>query len=155
MQTTLAEVELSATGGTHSFFGPEHAAALEELRTAQIALAQAWARNEAADEVVDRLGEGEGKDGEDISPGGSVRAKDEGDDRTIGSIGDIAGGERETEGDILLARKRREANDRYFFRVQKGVVDVVGRLEEVASAMGKVERESREVWSESESSLGD
>src|SRR5277367_5432359 len=51
MQATLAEVELSAARGTH-FFGPEHSAALEELRKAQIALAQAWARSEA-DEIVD------------------------------------------------------------------------------------------------------
>ncbi|MCJ1299276.1 hypothetical protein MMC08_002068, partial [Hypocenomyce scalaris] len=58
--------------------------------------------------------------------------------------------EEETEGDILLARKRREANDRYFRRVNGGMLDVVGRLEEVAAAMEKVERESREIWNESD-----
>src|SRR5277367_4262992 len=46
MQSTLEEVELSAVNGTH-VFGAEHNKALEELRTAQIALAQAWARSEA------------------------------------------------------------------------------------------------------------
>lgn len=54
--------------------------------------------------------------------------------------------EEETENDIRLARKRREANDRYFSRVNKGVLDVVSRLEEVAKAMKVVEMESREIW---------
>src|ERR1700761_2726476 len=49
MQNTLEEVELSATSGTH-VFGPDHSKALEELRTAQIALAQAWAKSEAEEE---------------------------------------------------------------------------------------------------------
>ncbi|KAK7208687.1 hypothetical protein V2G26_015865 [Clonostachys chloroleuca] len=51
MQATLQEVELSASGGTH-VFGPEHDRKLNELRAAQIALAQAWARSEA-DEVIE------------------------------------------------------------------------------------------------------
>ena len=58
--------------------------------------------------------------------------------------------EEETERDILLARKRREANDRYFGQVNRGVLEVVRRLEEVAGAMGKVEREGREIWNETE-----
>ena len=144
MQATLAEVELSAVSGTH-VFGAEHSKALEELRTAQISLAQAWARSEA-DELVDHPTE------VDVD---SVKSK--------GLLGDDTGEEsgnrerkgnkleEETEGDILLARKRREANDRYFRRVNGGVLDVVGRLEDVAAAMGKVERESREIWNESDS----
>ena len=59
--------------------------------------------------------------------------------------------EDDGEADVRAARKRREANERYFKRVEEGVVDVVGRLEAVAGAMGKVERESREIWSGSES----
>ena len=135
MQATLAEVELSATRGTH-FFRPQHSAALEELRTSQIALAQAWARSEA-DEIIDHPGEHEA--GNASRPG------------TSGSAGDIGVGkslEEETEEDLLLARKRREANDRYFSRVRDGVLDVVGKLEEVAAAMGKVEKESSDIWSE-------
>lgn len=50
MQATLEEVELSASGGTH-VFGAEHDRKLLELRTAQIALAQAWARSEADDAI--------------------------------------------------------------------------------------------------------
>ena len=138
MQATLAEVELSATRGTH-FFGPEHSAALEELRTAQISLAQAWARSEA-DEIVEHPGE-HGGDAHDAA-GASKDEKGEGKGKTL---------EEQTEADILLGRKRREANDKYFRRVNLGVLDVVGRLEEVAAAMKKVERESREIWSESES----
>ncbi len=49
MQTTLAEVELSAANGSH-IFGAGHAKALEELRAAQLELAKAWARSER-DEV--------------------------------------------------------------------------------------------------------
>lgn len=56
--------------------------------------------------------------------------------------------EAETERDIKLARRRREANDLYFSQVNKGVLDVVARLDEVAAAMRKVENESRAVWNE-------
>ena len=60
-------------------------------------------------------------------------------------------GEDDGEADVRAARKRREANERYFKRVEEGVGYVVGKLETVAGAMGKVERESREIWSGSES----
>ncbi|KAI1780735.1 hypothetical protein F4818DRAFT_396660 [Hypoxylon cercidicola] len=54
--------------------------------------------------------------------------------------------EEETERGILLARNRREANDRYFSKVDQGVRDVVEKLEEVAVAMRAVEEETRNVW---------
>lgn len=54
MQATLEEVELSASGGTR-VFGPDHDRKLGELRMAQIALAQAWARSEA-DEAIETRG---------------------------------------------------------------------------------------------------
>ena len=54
--------------------------------------------------------------------------------------------ETETEKDIEMSRKRREANDRYFEKVNKGVLEVVNRLEEVAKAMKGVESESKEIW---------
>ncbi|CAK7216832.1 hypothetical protein SBRCBS47491_002963 [Sporothrix bragantina] len=54
--------------------------------------------------------------------------------------------EEETQVDILLARKRREANDRYFQRVNRGVLDVVAKLEDVADAMRAVEQESMDIW---------
>ncbi|KAM0739969.1 hypothetical protein ACQRIT_005153 [Beauveria bassiana] len=56
--------------------------------------------------------------------------------------------EEETEADILLARKRREANDEYFQRVKAGVIDVVSTLEKLAVAMRAVEQESKDVWNE-------
>ena len=140
MQATLAEVELSATRGTH-FFGPDHASALEELRIAQISLAQAWARSEA-DEIIDHPTDNEG----DNIKAAELPGQESGAGRSEGK-----GLQDDTAEDILLARKRREANDKYFRRINSGVLDVVARLEEVAIAMGKVERESREVWSESES----
>jgi septum formation topological specificity factor MinE len=60
--------------------------------------------------------------------------------------------EEETEKDIILARKRREANERYFQQVNSGVLNIVAKLEEVATAMRQVEKESKEIWSEGESS---
>jgi len=165
MQSTLEEVELSAVNGTH-VFGAEHNKVLEELRTAQIALAQAWARSEAdtAVETADKesktlrstglLGS-EGKSALDGTDGakstahsGSARPGSSSGPEKIGSKL-----EEETEADILLARKRREANDRYFQRVNEGVLDVVAKLEEVAVAMRAVEQESRDIWGESDSVL--
>jgi len=168
MQSTLEEVELSAVNGTH-VFGPEHSKALEELRAAQIGLAQAWARSEADDAVESADKESKGIGGSKIGGGllGS-EARDplgtEGKGSTAGSgsqrpgSSGMAGAEymgsklvEETEADILLARRRREANDRYFQRVNGGVLDVVAKLEEVANAMRAVEQESRDIWGESDS----
>ena len=140
MQATLAEVELSAARGTH-FFGPDHSTALEQLRAAQVALAQAWARSEA-DDGLEHLDE---KGGDNVK-GAGLSEEENGDGKDVGKSL-----EEDAERDISMGRKRREANDRYFWKVQNGVLDVVGRLEEVAVAMGKVERESREIWSDSES----
>ncbi|BCR86953.1 DUF5315 domain-containing protein [Aspergillus chevalieri] len=134
MQSALSEVELSAVTREH-VFGEKHSEALEDLRRKQLTLAQAWARSEA-DEVVDTperrpsLQENPNVTAEDINH----RNLDE-----------------ETERDILLARERREANDRYFDRVNNGVLDVVAKLEEVAQAMRAVERESKDIWSDTDS----
>lgn len=156
MQATLEEVELSASGGTR-VFGPDHDRKLSELRSAQIALAQAWARSEAdeaiettagvASSVLDKAGGPELKtDGTE----GTARSTATGSTRP-GSAG--VGVERlgqkleqETENDIQFARKRREANDRYFQRVNQGVLNVVAKLEDVATAMRDVEQESKDVW---------
>ncbi|KAJ8059701.1 hypothetical protein OCU04_011349 [Sclerotinia nivalis] len=163
MQSTLEEVELSAVNATH-VFGPEHSRALEELRKTQIALAQAWARSEA-DDVVDEgrkgdIGGGtlgsEGKSALD-GPGMTVTSGTDGG-RSTATSGAHSGGaekmgsklEEDTKADIVLARKRREANDRYFQRVNEGVLDVVAKLEEVASAMRSVEQESRDIWGDNE-----
>lgn len=165
MQGTLEEVDLSATNGAH-VFGPEHGRALEGLRAAQIQLAQAWARSEAEDAVestVDRESKALGPKIGGIALGGEGRGAldaldaDGGMGSTAPSGGSgMAAAEKmgsklaeETESDILLARKRREANDRYFQRVNDGVLDVVAKLEEVASAMRVVEQESRDIWGES------
>ncbi|KAF7858441.1 hypothetical protein EAF04_009042 [Stromatinia cepivora] len=163
MQSTLEEVELSAVNATH-VFGPEHSRALEELRKTQIALAQAWARSEA-DDVVEEGRKGdvgggtlgsEGKSALD-GPGMTVTSGTDGGRSTVTS-GTHSGGaekmgsklEEDTKADIVLARKRREANDRYFQRVNEGVLDVVAKLEEVASAMRSVEQESRDIWGDNE-----
>lgn len=179
MQNTLKEVELNAVSGGH-VFSPRHAKALDELRGAQIALAQAWARSEAdenstrTEEVntlkagssaelkgVDDAGArlvkeridkfGLGKDG--MAPTGRPRSDTGGSVKSVTSVTDIGKNqlEEETEHDILLARRRREANDRYFQRVNAGVLDVVAKLEEVAKAMKGVEIESREIWGDATS----
>lgn len=164
MQSTLEEVDLSAASGMH-VFGPDHSKALEELRTAQIALAQAWARSEADDvvETVDKdskalrvggmLGS-EGKSALDGTDGakstansGSGRPGSSGVEKTTSKL------QVETESDILLARRRREANDHYFQRVNEGVLEVVAKLEGVAVAMKAVEQESRDIWGETDTSL--
>jgi len=162
MQSTLEEVELSAVNGTH-VFGPDHSQALEGLRAAQIELAQAWARSEADDmvESTDKESRGarglalgsEGRSGLDTMgstvPSGSVRPGSSGNPGPPERLGSQL--EEETEADVLLARRRREANDRYFQRVNEGVLDVVFKLEEVANAMRRVEQESRDIWGENES----
>ena len=134
MQLTLEEVELSALSSTH-VFGSAHNAALEELREAQMALARAWGRGEADEDFLAADGEDEERKNSESS-----KAKDEGKEKEEG--GD--------EGDVAEAKRRREANERFFKKVSEGVEDVVGKLEGVAAAMAKVERQSREIWDESD-----
>lgn len=163
MQKTLADVELSAMNSSH-VFSSGHAKALEDLRAAQLGLAQAWAKSEA-DEMVD---EEFGNDTQEQSAVGTFKqggfasaaspASKKGGSRSRGNSTSSAGGrnlEEETERDIRLARKRREANDRYFRQVNKGVLDVVRKLDEVAGAMRRVEKESREIWNDSSGSGGE
>lgn len=173
MQATLEEVELSASEGTH-VFGPEHDQKLENLRSAQIALAQAWARSEADDVIETALRDNTASPagdefrnlkgamaetsksgiGEGLEPAKSIAGTASG--RPVssgGGVGDRLGAklEEETEVDIILARKRREANDEYFQRVNDGVIDVVAKLEQVAVAMRAVEQESKDLWNENSS----
>lgn len=169
MQATLEEVELSASGGTH-VFGPGHDRKLSELRSAQIGLAQAWARSEADESMRVSLrdkpippagGERRNLRGAFIDPPKSSAAdgtdqakslhKTSGEGIDIGHEGINPAGSKaaeETEMDIVLGRKRREANDKYFQRVNDGVIDVVARLEDVAVAMRAVEQESQDVWND-------
>ncbi|ORY12253.1 hypothetical protein BCR34DRAFT_483024, partial [Clohesyomyces aquaticus] len=160
MQNTLEEVELSAIKGPGmTVFGSEHSRALDELRRAQIELAKAWARSEAEEEGqgVEERKSAKGTDAGDML--GTERAQkqtlDHGLDGAAASVGSGIGVggtfdrtklEEETEKDIELSRKRREANDRYFEKVNKGVLEVVMKLEEVANAMKGVEMESKEIW---------
>ncbi|KAI0399205.1 hypothetical protein F4802DRAFT_57002 [Xylaria palmicola] len=186
MQATLEEAELSASGGTH-VFGPDHDRKLAELRIAQIALAQAWARSEADDAAAGSMapetempnlkgalgdvgamaaavaaGSAHGV----IVPQGTSKGSADGVDTGktamgTGSAQPGGGGldgeklgaklEEETERDILLARNRREANDRYFGKVDQGVRDVVAKLEDVAIAMRAVEQETRGIWGDESS----
>lgn len=168
MQATLEEVELSASAGTH-VFGRSHDGKLAELRAAQIALAQAWARSEAdgsmekgshdegSPDVGDDLRGAKGSFADVPKPGTGEAEAAKGNaaattSRTFSESADVerlgSKLEDETEADILLARKRREANDAYFQRVNAGVIDVVAKLEEVAVAMRAVEQESKDVWNE-------
>ena len=141
MQATLADVEVSAFHSTH-VFGEAHATALEELRAAQIKLAQAWERD---------FGVGVGIDAEeDVKRDEKTREKrgDDGknDNNDSKNDNDDDDDDDDEERDILVARRRREANERFFEKVREGVRNVVGRLEGVAEKMGKVETESREIW---------
>ena len=154
MQNTLGEVERSGASGGASVFSSSHALTLEDLRKAQIALAQAWARTEAEDVDADGDITDTGKTGGAAGRTANVLAGDrmEGTKQKTNESGSARNKdgrtklEEETENDIALARKRRAANDRYFERVNKGVVDVVDKLEAVARKMRGVEMESKEIW---------
>lgn len=159
---------------TSHVFGSSHLHALEDLRTAQLSLAQTWAKTEA-DELLehdfDTTSRNEANVGAALdnkpntvtSTPGSTRpkasspligsspatGKDSGKNDKPSAFTNNKDLEEETERDIQLARKRREANDRYFSQVNHGVLEVVSKLDEVAGAMRRVERESREIWDES------
>ena len=171
MRATLAEIEPPAVGGaqqTH-FFGPQHATALEELRTAQISLAQAWARadGDLYEEAVHDLAKDDGV-ADSVKGAGSVLQNEEsstsrqipkdrprrraGSANSTGSVS-LDASSLAAEKDMASARLRREANDEYFYRVSQGVTDVVGKLGEVTKAMDRVERASRSVWSDEEDSV--
>jgi len=149
MQNTLEEVELSAIKGPGmTVFGSEHSRALDELRKAQIELAKAWARSEEDEQTPEQQKKSQDSKAADLQPqslanhprdgmGGSTKGE---------KLFDRIKLEEETEKDIELSRKRREENDRYFEKVNKGVQEVVVRLEEVAKAMRGVESESKEIW---------
>lgn len=164
MQKTLADVELSAMNSSH-VFSSTHAKALEDLRTAQLGLAQAWAKSEADDMADEEFGNdapeqsavGTFKQGDFTGPQSPSQQKKVGPRSRGNSTSSAAERnlEEETERDIRLARKRREANDRYFRQVNKGVLDVVRKLDEVAGAMRRVEKESREIWNDSSGSGGE
>lgn len=148
MQSALSEVELSAVTSEH-VFGEKHAEALEDLRMKQLKLAQAWARSEADDEVVDssrNTTDGDQRASLDANPADLATEHMSVKDRVSHHAFD-----EETEKDINFARKRREANDRYFDRVNQGVLDVIAKLEDVSNAMRTVERESKDIWSDSDS----
>ncbi|PLB44009.1 hypothetical protein P170DRAFT_394179 [Aspergillus steynii IBT 23096] len=142
MQNALSEVELSAVTSEY-VFGEKHSEALEDLRTKQLKLAQAWARSEADDEGAENKGKPPSgpKGSRNPATTGEPVVPDDASHRNL---------DEETEKDLILARERREANDRYFDRVNSGVLDVVAKLEEVAQAMRVVERESRDIWSDNE-----
>ncbi|KAL1964290.1 hypothetical protein VTN77DRAFT_7110 [Rasamsonia byssochlamydoides] len=148
MQNTLAEVELSAVHGEH-VFGEEHSKALDELRAKQLKLAQAWARSEV-DEIVEDQSAEENNEPAAAKSGGRTGSGKMAESSTDSSA-TYRALEAETEKDLQHARKRREANDRYFERVNSSVLDVVAKLEEVAQAMRAVERESKDIWSDTAS----
>ncbi|CCU78335.1 unnamed protein product [Blumeria hordei] len=159
MQSVLKAVETCAEQG-QQMFGREHELALEGLRSAQIELARAWARSEA-DEVIESVdhrsrpfsGKGgnigsDGKTATTTATSGSA-ARPLSSEGLTGVEGDVAT-EHELEIDISSARKRREANDRYFKKVNDDVIDVVMKLEEVANAMRAMERENKVIWGDME-----
>ncbi|KAJ2899340.1 hypothetical protein MKZ38_003269 [Zalerion maritima] len=175
MQATLEEVEFSATGSTH-VFRAEHEKKLSELRSAQIALAQAWARSEAdedpknpgpvgsmdgmgGDQVRNLKGAMGSEAGDDVAEeavdaNSALRPSSSGMGQGAPTVERMGRMEEETEVDILRAKKRREANDLYFRRVNQGVIDVVSKLADVADAMRKVEAESKDIWGENENTSG-
>lgn len=147
MQNTLEEVELSAIKGPGmTVFGSEHSRALDELRKAQIELAKAWARSEEDEQTPEQQKKSQDSKANDLQPQSLAHPHDGAGSGKGEKLFDRIKLEEETEKDIELSRKRREENDRYFEKVNKGVQEVVVRLEEVAKAMRGVESESKEIW---------
>ncbi|KAI8934255.1 hypothetical protein NX059_008997 [Plenodomus lindquistii] len=149
MQNTLEEVELSAIKGPGmTVFGSDHSRALDELRKAQIELAKAWARSEAEEheESGDQQKKSHDIKATDLTSQTLANTRDNAATAKGDKLFDRIKLEEETEKDIELSRKRREENDRYFEKVNRGVQEVVVRLEEVAKAMRGVESESKEIW---------
>ncbi|KAG6009825.1 hypothetical protein E4U21_001255 [Claviceps maximensis] len=167
MQATLEKVELSASGGTH-VFGSGHSQKLSELRSAQIGLAQAWARSEADEATVmgmrDKVASSGGGDLRNTLTSLAYSNLGNGSDQVRRTRNEVNGLQNEridpsesdlngqSEMDIVLGRKRREANDKYFQKVNNGVIDVVAKLKDVTVAMQAVEQEGQHVWSESDAS---
>ncbi|KAK3072553.1 hypothetical protein LTR53_006607 [Teratosphaeriaceae sp. CCFEE 6253] len=171
MRRTLDDVELTAQSSTH-VFGASHAAALDDLRKAQVELARAWGRGKEGAEgdagvegpTYDRFGvaddiarerAGIGRKRGDTVASASTTLSDESviSESTAGGGeggGGVGGGtlEDETAADIRLASERRAANEAYFKKVEAGVKDVVNKLEVVAESMRGVEGESRSLWSQ-------
>ncbi|RDW76266.1 DUF5315 domain-containing protein [Aspergillus mulundensis] len=143
MQSALSDVEVSAAVRGH-VFGERHSEALEDLRMKHLRLAQAWGRDETED----------GSAGSNVAMAEPPPLR-----RDSRAAGDTSGEmdesakrlDEETEKDIQLARQRREANDRYFDRVNNSVLDVVAKLEDIAQAMRTMEAESKDIWSEDDS----
>jgi hypothetical protein len=130
-------------------FGAEHSRALDELRRAQIELAKAWARSEDEGSPAEQLRKA--SDAPSLAaPSKHTRPRGLSGAGKDDRLFDRLKLEEETEKDIELSRRRREENDRYFEKVNKGVQEVVVRLEEVAKAMRGVENESNEIWGRSE-----
>lgn len=156
MQNALADVELRAAAGEH-VFGDEHLKALDELRAKQLKLAQAWARSEVDDPIENKTAGESGPSATTATTAQSAApAPKVGGDAfdaaaTSNGIATYKALEAETEKDLQQARKRREANDRYFERVNNSVLDVVVKLDDVAQAMRAVEKESKDIWSDSAS----
>ncbi|KZZ97249.1 hypothetical protein AAP_00892 [Ascosphaera apis ARSEF 7405] len=163
MQNSLAQVEVSAATND-PVFSTSHLKSLQQLRNKQLALAKAWARSEI-DEVAENFGDGNGNgnplaptvsaSGGRVPPQMTLPAQQDIGRRRLSIEEDVASAhvlDEKTENDLALARKRREANDRYFDRVNSGVLDVVATLEDVALALRAVERESNDIWSDSEES---
>lgn len=118
-------------------FGSYHPEVVESLRAKQLALAQAWSRTEG-EEVPNNSG----NNNNNLSSGNTaVMEIEQNKPREVL--------DEKTEKDITHARKRREANDRYFERVSNGVLDVVAKLEDVAETMREVASKSKEIWADS------
>ncbi|KAF2223630.1 hypothetical protein BDZ85DRAFT_175872, partial [Elsinoe ampelina] len=170
LQRTLNEVETAAPGsgvgiggwtGGATVFGAGHGKALQELRDAQIRLAEAWGPTagreddeQADDETAKTKARKDKKGGKDAKgernvSGKSTEESAAGLSDTDSERGVKARPQRDGEEDLKNAAERREKNEEYFLKVKAGVQDVVAKLDEVSKAMRKVEGEGREIWDDS------
>ncbi|KAI5203361.1 hypothetical protein E4T39_04172 [Aureobasidium subglaciale] len=140
LQSTLSDIELSASSSAH-VFNPAHAKALEELRAAQVELARAWGQTDDSTALSASTS---------ASPSKKPHPSKDQQNKAGHEHDEHHEGGRKlsttTTLDLNDAAKRREASDKYFAAVKGGVQEVVRKLDGVAEAMREVEMQSRDIW---------
>ncbi|KAI5197564.1 hypothetical protein E4T38_07942 [Aureobasidium subglaciale] len=143
LQSTLSDVELSASSSAH-VFNSAHAKALEELRAAQVELARAWGQTDDSTTLPSSTSASASSPTKKHSTAKDQQHKNNNENEEYND-----GGRKlstTTTLDLNDAAKRREASDRYFAAVKGGVQEVVRKLDGVADAMREVEMQSRDIW---------
>ncbi|KAF1353956.1 hypothetical protein BDV97DRAFT_278922, partial [Delphinella strobiligena] len=145
LQSTLSDIELSASGVSH-VFGPNHASALDDLRKAQVELARAWAGESNASIAADTKPGTANTSSSNPHNDGRSNKSTPSQDKAKDTAHTRGVSVKEADADLDAAEQRRKESDAYFQKVKEGVADVVRKLDDVSRAMRHVEMESRDIW---------